>query len=94
MDAKAKPDLYEIRIQGVLSDRLLQAFPGLEVKPRGAETLLAGALPDQAALYGVLSQIEALGLKLLEVRTPPRKSADPGEPEDPSGVSGATPATP
>jgi hypothetical protein len=30
--------------------------------------VLAGALPDQAALYGALAQIEALGLKLLEVR--------------------------
>jgi hypothetical protein len=30
--------------------------------------LLTGALTDQAALYGVLAQIEALGLELLEVR--------------------------
>ena len=73
MDADAKPDLYEIRIRGVLSERLLGAFPGLEAQTRGGETVLAGALPDQAALYGVLAQIEALGLKLLEVRyAPPR----------------------
>jgi hypothetical protein len=25
-------------------------------------------VPDQAALYGVLAQVEALGLELLEVR--------------------------
>jgi hypothetical protein len=30
--------------------------------------VLSGALADQAALYGVLTQIEALGLELLEVR--------------------------
>jgi hypothetical protein len=29
---------------------------------------LAGALADQAALYGVLAQIEPLGLELIEVR--------------------------
>jgi hypothetical protein len=34
----------------------------------GSETLLVGPLVDQAALNGVLSQIEALGLELLEVR--------------------------
>ena len=31
-------------------------------------TVLTGTLPDQAALYGALAQIEALGLELLEVR--------------------------
>ena len=30
--------------------------------------MLAGPLPDQAALYGVLAEVEALGLELLEVR--------------------------
>jgi hypothetical protein len=32
--------------------------------------VLTGALPDQAALFGVLGHIEALGLELLEVRAP------------------------
>jgi hypothetical protein len=30
--------------------------------------VLTGSLADQAALYGLLAQIEALGLELLEVR--------------------------
>jgi hypothetical protein len=30
--------------------------------------VLAGALADQAALCGVIAQIEALGLELIEVR--------------------------
>jgi hypothetical protein len=68
VDADAEADLYAIRIRGVLSERLLRAFPDLEATTRGGETVLMGALPDQAALYGVLAQIEALGLKLLEVR--------------------------
>jgi hypothetical protein len=33
----------------------------------GAHTVLTGLL-DQSALYGVLAQVEALGLDLLEVR--------------------------
>ena len=59
---------YEIRVRGRLSKTLLDAFPGLHAQMQGAETVLAGALPDQAALYGALTQIEALGLELLEVR--------------------------
>ena len=35
------------------------------------DTVLAGALPDQAALHGVLAEIEDLGLELLEVRRLP-----------------------
>jgi len=34
---------------------------------QGGETVLAGSLPDQSALYGVLVQIEQLGLELLDV---------------------------
>jgi hypothetical protein len=69
MDAHlAKPVRYEIRIRGVLGESLLSAFPALHGEVRGGETLLTGALPDQAALYGVLDQIEALGLELLDVR--------------------------
>jgi hypothetical protein len=33
----------------------------------GGETVLTGLLEDGAALFGVLAQIEALGLELLEV---------------------------
>jgi hypothetical protein len=35
---------------------------------KGGETVLTGLLEDRAALFGVLAQIEALGLDLLEVR--------------------------
>jgi hypothetical protein len=47
---------------------MLGAFPALHAEPDGDDTLLTGPLPDQAALYGVLDQIEALGLELLDVR--------------------------
>jgi hypothetical protein len=35
------------------------------------QTVLVGTLPDQAALFGVLAQIEALGLELLDVSRVP-----------------------
>jgi hypothetical protein len=59
---------YEISIRGHLGETVMQAFPGPQVERRGKDTLLVGALADQAAPHGVLTQIEALGLELLEIR--------------------------
>ncbi len=68
MDEHDGPTHYVIRVRGVLSDRLLIAFPGLRSRTDGGDTVLAGMLSDQAALHGVLAQIEALRLELIEVR--------------------------
>jgi hypothetical protein len=62
---------YEITVRGRLSDRLLEAFPEVDARPDVNGTVLTGALPDQAALHGVLARIEALGLELIEVRLVP-----------------------
>jgi hypothetical protein len=59
---------YEIWVRGHLGETLRSAFPALRAQTRGEDTVLTGALSDQAALYGVLTEIEALGLELLEVR--------------------------
>ena len=58
---------YEVRVRGRLSQTILGAFPELRAKGQGAETLLTGQLPDQAALFGLLDRIDALGLELLSV---------------------------
>ena len=52
---------YEIRIRGHLGETLLTAFPTLHAEANAGQTVLTGALPDEAALHGVLAQIEALG---------------------------------
>ncbi len=59
--------IYEFRIRGLLGDTMLGAFPGMHAKVERGQTVLFGALPDQSALYGVLVQIEELGLELLDV---------------------------
>jgi hypothetical protein len=70
------PQEYEICVRGRLGETMRSAFPSMRAEPRGQNTVLTGALPDQAALYGVLADIEALGLELLEVRrVPPRRGA-------------------
>ena len=71
----AAPAQYMIRIDGHLGATVLSAFPALAPQHHGADTVLTGLL-DRSALYGVLSDIEALGLDLLEIRklTQDRKS--------------------
>jgi hypothetical protein len=71
---------YVIRIKGHLGATMLSAFPPLESRLHGTETVLTGFL-DRSALYGVLAEIEALGLDLLEVRQlePPRGWPAPGD---------------
>jgi hypothetical protein len=59
---------YEIRIRGELGQTLLSAFPAMGVRLDGSDTVLTGVLVDSSALYGLIAEIEALGLELLEVR--------------------------
>lgn len=60
--------IYEFRIRGHIGPALVRAFSDLRAEGDGEDTLLTGAVQDQAALHGVLAQIEGLGLELLEVR--------------------------
>jgi hypothetical protein len=60
--------LYTIRIGGRLGATALSAFPSMVPVLKGGETELTGLLEDRSALFGVLAQIEALDLELLEVR--------------------------
>ena len=79
---------YEIRVRGPIGPTMMQAFPTLAASRSGQDTLLIGSLPDQCALYGVIGQLEALGLQLLEIRCPP--GSDPGGPpgsHDPTNLN-------
>jgi hypothetical protein len=63
------PVFYEIRIKGHIGDSWSAWFEGLAIRrEEGGETVLSGALVDEAALYGVLMKIRDLGLPLVEVK--------------------------
>jgi hypothetical protein len=62
------PHRYRICVRGHLGETIRFAFPDLHAEATGGDTVLTGPLADSAALHGVLAQIEALGLELLEVR--------------------------
>ncbi len=66
-----EPRRHEIRVRGPIGPTMMQAFPTLAATGRGQDTLLTGSLCDQCALYGVIHQLEALGLELLEIRCLP-----------------------
>jgi hypothetical protein len=70
------PALYTIRIDGHLGATLLSAFPALAPQQCGGHTVLTGLL-DRSALYGVLAEIDALCLDLLEVRRHTRQRESP-----------------
>lgn len=72
------PARYTIRINGHLGATVLSAFPAMTSETQGGSTVLTGLL-DRAALAGLLSDVEALGLELVEVRRlerPTQKGSD------------------
>ena len=63
-----KENIYHIRVKGHLDEKWADWFEGFVMVTRdNGETLLTGAVVDQAALQGVLSRIHSLGLPLLLV---------------------------
>ena len=84
------PGLYAIRIRGRLGATALSAFPSMVSELKDSETVLTGLLEDRSALFGVLAQIEALGLELLELRqiTAGPTSQESGADRSPDGLWG------
>lgn len=68
--------LYEIRIEGHLHEQWADWFGGLTVTiEENGNTLLAGPVIDQAALYGLLRKVRDLGMPLISVnRVQPRQT--------------------
>jgi hypothetical protein len=57
---------YRIMISGGLGETGREAFGDLRIESNGTNTVLIGDL-DQAALFGALNRILALGLELVEL---------------------------
>jgi hypothetical protein len=59
---------YRIRIKGHLAAHWAEWFDGMTItRLDNGETLIEGAVIDQAALHGMLNHIRDLGLPLLAV---------------------------
>lgn len=64
--------IYEIRLKGQLDPRWFHRFDGMQITYLASgETLLTGPVIDQSALFGMLDQIQRIGIPLLTVRRLP-----------------------
>ena len=60
----------EICIEGQLDETWSEWFEGFMVSHNEQnQTILVGELPDQAALYGLITKLRDLGLNLLSVNS-------------------------
>jgi hypothetical protein len=63
-----QPLVYQIRIKGHLDSQWADWFGGLTItREEDGDTLLAGPVIDQAALYGLLKRVRDLGMPLVSV---------------------------
>ena len=63
-----RPKVFQIRIQGHLSQQWQYWFEGLILTlEEDGNTLLSGSVVDQSALHGILKKIRDLGMPLLSV---------------------------
>lgn len=64
---------YKICIEGHLGSMWMPWFEGMEIRLEASEggarsiTILSGPVPDQPALYGLLTRIRDLNLTLMSV---------------------------
>ena len=58
---------YQICLEGILDERWLRWFEGLEVKIDDNQTIIRGVF-DQSALHGLLNRIRDLGVTLISVQ--------------------------
>lgn len=66
--ASSQPVIYQICVEGQLGSEWGEWFGGMTVAPQdNGETLLSGAVIDQAALFGLLKQVRDLGMVLVSV---------------------------
>jgi hypothetical protein len=69
---------YEIHVRGEVPAETLVELEEMTAVLEPAATILSGAVPDQAALHGILFRLQALGLELIEIRRLPDGGAPPG----------------
>lgn len=61
-------EFYRIKIKGRLDPSWSAWFEDMALTFEKGETIISGAVEDQAALHGLLAKVRDLGLTLIDVR--------------------------
>ena len=65
---RAWPTVYQIRVEGHLGHAWTSWFAGLSIAlDDNGDTLLTGAVADQAALHGLLRKMRDIGVPLVSI---------------------------
>jgi len=62
-----QPEVYEIRIQGILDPDWSEWFECSKMNHTTSETILSCVIQDQARLHGLLAKIRDMNLKLISL---------------------------
>jgi hypothetical protein len=90
-----KPTMYQICVQGRLTERLASALEGMTLHGGAVNTVFTGEVKDQAQLYGLLDRLRDLGLELISVQ--PQTEPDQSEAatvQSSSAMAGSVQASP
>lgn len=76
----SQPFVYQIRVEGQLGCQWADWFGGMTIAPQdNGDTILTGAVIDQAALYGLLKKVRDLGMPLVSVNRVNGREPDASE---------------
>jgi hypothetical protein len=67
-EEQVEPTMYQICVQGRLTERLASALEGMTLHGGAVNTVFAGEVKDESQLYGLLDRLRDLGLELISVQ--------------------------
>jgi len=67
MNAHSSSGIYQLVVDGELSDRFAYLFDGMTFDQTDGTTIITGPVVDQAQLFGLIDRVQETGLVLLSV---------------------------